>query len=153
MPVTIEVVGLDEVLQRLQIMQWSLAHAPRKVVQEASKILKEAMQHEAPVRTGALRRGIHYRTYGTVESAYARFYDDEDYAQFVLEGTAAHDIYPREKQALFWPGAEHPVPFVHHPGTKADPFTERAMRELERASEALLEATGEAIVQGERITA
>jgi len=153
MPVTIEVVGLDEILQRLEIMQWSLGQAPRKIVQDFAKIAKEAMQHEAPERTGALKRGIRYRTFGSVESAYARFYDEEEYAFFVIEGTRPHDIYPREKQALFWPGAEHPVPFVHHPGTRADDFPERAMRELERAAEGLLEATGEAIVQGERITA
>ena len=153
MPVTIEVVGLDEVLQRLEIMQWSLSQAPRKIVQDASKILKEAMLHEAPERTGALKRGIHYRTFGTAESAYARFYDDEPYAFFVIEGTAAHDIYPSTKQALFWVGADHPVAFVHHPGTKANPFPERAMEELERVSAALLGGIGEQIVQGERISA
>ena len=153
MPVTIEVVGLDEVLQRLQIMQWSISQSPRKIVQEASKILKEAMLHEAPERTGALKRGIHYRTFGTSESAYARFYDDEDYAFFVLQGTSPHDIYPSSKRALYWPGADHPVTVVHHPGTRADPFTDRAMEALERASEALLNGVGEAIVQGERISA
>ncbi len=153
MPVTIEVVGLDEVLRRLEVMQWSISQAPRKIVQESAKILKEAMQHEAPERTGALRRGIHYRTFQSADSAWARFYDDEEYAFFVIEGTAAHDIFPSVKKALFWPGADHPVAFVHHPGTKADPFPERAMEQLERASEALLLEVGESIVQGERISA
>ena len=37
--------------------------------------------------------------------------------------TPAHDIYPRNKKALYWPGADHPVKVVHHPGSK---FPERS---------------------------
>lgn len=41
-----------------------------------------------------------------------------NYALILEIGSAPHDIYPRIKQALFWPGASHPVSMVHHPGTK-----------------------------------
>lgn len=156
MPVTIEVLGINEVLERLQIMQWSLSRSPRAIVQEVAKIAKEAMQQEAPVRTGALQRGIHYRTFeGDPEGfgAWARFYDDEDYTVFVIEGTAARDIFPSTKKALYWPGADHPVAFVHHPGTRANDFVGRAMDEVERAADEVLNGVGEAIVQGERIEA
>ena len=34
-------------------------------------------------------------------------------------------IYPKDKLALYWPGAAHPVKSVSHPGTKANPFMER----------------------------
>lgn len=44
------------------------------------------------------------------------------YAEFVHGGTRAHDIRPRLKKALFWPGAGHPVRGVHHPGTAPNPF-------------------------------
>jgi hypothetical protein len=44
------------------------------------------------------------------------------YAKYVTQGTRPHDIYPRDKQALFWAGAAHPVRMVHHPGTKPNPF-------------------------------
>jgi hypothetical protein len=56
---------------------------------------------------------------------------DVPYAKYVIGGTRPHDIYPRDKQALFWAGAEHPVRMVHHPGTKPNPFlsdAEAAMR-------------------------
>jgi hypothetical protein len=56
---------------------------------------------------------------------------DVPYAKYVIGGTRPHDIYPRDKQALFWAGAEHPVRIVHHPGTKPNPFlsdAEAAMR-------------------------
>lgn len=31
--------------------------------------------------------------------------------------TKPHDIVPRKRKALFWPGAGHPVKVVHHPGS------------------------------------
>jgi hypothetical protein len=45
-----------------------------------------------------------------------------NYALFVEQGTEPHVIYPRFKKALFWPGADHPVRMVNHPGTKPYPF-------------------------------
>ena len=47
------------------------------------------------------------------------------YAIFVELGTKAHEIWPVNKQALYWPGADHPVKHVNHPGTKANPYMER----------------------------
>ena len=37
--------------------------------------------------------------------------------------TRPHDIYPRNKKALYWAGASHPVKVVHHPGSQ---FPERS---------------------------
>lgn len=44
------------------------------------------------------------------------------YGPAVEYGTSAHEIRPVNKQALYWPGAAHPVPVVQHPGTAAQPF-------------------------------
>lgn len=44
------------------------------------------------------------------------------YALPVEVGTGPHIIVPRTKQALYWPGAEHPVKRVRHPGTKPSPY-------------------------------
>lgn len=52
---------------------------------------------------------------------------DISYAGYVVSGTRPHDIYPRDARALFWPGAAHPVSHVHHPGTRANPFLQRAI--------------------------
>jgi len=38
------------------------------------------------------------------------------------EGTGPHVILPRNKKALFWKGADHPVRMVNHPGTKPRPY-------------------------------
>lgn len=52
---------------------------------------------------------------------------DVPYANLVLHGTRAHDILPRDKQALFWPGAAHPVASVHHPGYRGNDFLTAAV--------------------------
>jgi len=65
------------------------------------------------------------------------------YAQFVELGTRRHDIYPRDRQALYWPGAEHPVRHVRHPGTRPRPFIQPAMLQaalLEKVFETTLKA-------------
>ena len=43
------------------------------------------------------------------------------YADHVEFGTDPHEITPTTKEALFWPGADHPVRKVNHPGTPAQP--------------------------------
>lgn len=47
-------------------------------------------------------------------------------------GTRPHMIYPRTKRALFWPGAEHPVSAVHHPGTPEFAPMRRALHQRRR---------------------
>lgn len=44
------------------------------------------------------------------------------YAIFIEMGTGPHVILPRHKKALYWPGADHPVRMVYHPGNKAYPY-------------------------------
>lgn len=41
------------------------------------------------------------------------------YGRYLEEGTPPHLIKPKNKKALFWRGAAHPVKVVRHPGTKA----------------------------------
>lgn len=52
---------------------------------------------------------------------------DCNYATDVEMGTAAHVILPRNKKALHWPGADHPVARVNHPGTKPQPYLRPAL--------------------------
>lgn len=148
MAITIKLVGLDALQAHLTAMREGLQVAPRRIVMEYAKVLKPAMQDEAPVRTGALRRGIHYRTEGSGLQATARFYDDEEYVTFVVGGTRPHIIRPRHRRALFWPGARRPVLFVRHPGTKPNDFPARAFDRTQGAIDAILEETGQLIVEG-----
>ncbi len=63
--------------------------------------------------------------------------------------TLAHTIRPRDKKALFWPGAEHPVAKVNHPGSliPARPFLgvdegdrEMILRVIHRALKGAMDA-------------
>lgn len=42
-----------------------------------------------------------------------------EYGIWLEKGTPPHEIKPKDKKALFWRGAEHPVKKVMHPGTKS----------------------------------
>lgn len=42
-----------------------------------------------------------------------------EYGIWLEKGTDPHEIKPKDKKALFWPGAKHPVKKVMHPGTKS----------------------------------
>ena len=47
-----------------------------------------------------------------------------EYAVYQNYGTAPYDIYPKNRQYLWWPGAEHPVKHVSHPGIQGKHFVE-----------------------------
>lgn len=56
-------------------------------------------------------------------------YSDAPEWDWVVGGTKAHDIYPVEKESLYWPELGHPLPKgrgVHHPGTAPNDFPARA---------------------------
>ena len=50
-----------------------------------------------------------------------------EYAEYVNYGTRPHFIYPTNKKMLYWDGADHPVPFVVHPGTTPTLFVENSI--------------------------
>lgn len=52
---------------------------------------------------------------------------DVNYATDVEMGTMPHLIFPNSKKALFWPGADHPVAYVNHPGTRPQPYLRPAL--------------------------
>ena len=84
----------------------------------------EAKQR-VPVRTSVLQGSIQMRPARQLDADTLVAYWGSfavRYARFVEEGTAPHIIRPRTAGALYWPGAAHPVPLVHHPGSRARPF-------------------------------
>lgn len=77
-----------------------------------------------PVKTTILQGSIQMRpavdSGGTITGYWGSF--STKYARWVEEGTGPHVILPRNKKALFWKGADHPVRMVNHPGTKPRPY-------------------------------
>lgn len=87
----------------------------------------------APVRTGRLRSSIRadppriFSLRGSVTVG-----SDLEYAAFVNDGTKPHIIRPRRAKVLRFNVGGQTVfaRVVNHPGTKARPFLDRALREV-----------------------
>ncbi|NUS25582.1 MAG: HK97 gp10 family phage protein [Streptomyces sp.] len=84
-------------------------------------------RRRAPVDTGRLRSSIVSRAEGGGRSLGYMVGSNVNYAAAVEYGTAPHVIKPKYKQALYWPGASHPVAQVNHPGTAAQPYLRPAI--------------------------
>lgn len=80
-----------------------------------------------PVDTGRLRSSLVWRAEGGGRTTGVVIGTNVDYAAAVEYGTAPHVILPKNKKALYWPGARHPVARVNHPGTRPRPFMRPAL--------------------------
>lgn len=104
-----------------------------RAVTQADEDLVARQMEAAPVDTGTLRASIHVESIvesgDTVQATNATGGESSAYAIFVHEGTGAHIIRARDGGFLAWPGADHPVREVHHPGTRANPFMGRPLIE------------------------
>ena len=83
------------------------------------KNAKSNLTKNKSVDTGHLRRGISTDIRGLGATIHT---SNIKYAPGVEYGTKAHIIRAKNKKALYWKGAKHPVKKVNHPGSKAKPF-------------------------------
>ncbi|MGY6019591.1 hypothetical protein [Streptomyces spinosirectus] len=81
-------------------------------------------QNFVPKRTGRLRESLRREVHDKVLRVGSL---DCNYASDVELGTGPHVITPRNKKALSWPEADHPVARVNHPGTKPSPYLRPAL--------------------------
>lgn len=86
-------------------------------------ILSDA-QEMAPKRSGRLAESLRAEVHDKLLRVGSL---DCNYAADVELGTAPHVILPRNKKALHWPGADHPVAKVNHPGTAPQPYLRPAL--------------------------
>lgn len=119
-------VEADLLMENLERRGNQIPEKLQKLVTEVSFIVQGHVQDATPKITHNLESSIRRENVGAFSS---KIYPDEGiapYAYYVLKGTRPHiiDIYPVNAQALFWPGADHPVKHVqvHHPGTEGNPF-------------------------------
>lgn len=103
------------------------------------KILEDCttdMESEAKVnagwtdRTSHARQSIHHgvEAHAGDKSFILYLAHGMKYGRYLEEGTPPHIIKPKNKKALYWKGASHPVKQVNHPGTKAYPVLEETLR-------------------------
>ena len=128
----------------LSRFQWGLA--ARQWIDQAEPLIRERLRQAAPVGqgpgAGRLRDSIRSEHVVSAANVVLTFTAHVPYAGFVVEGTAAHDIRPRNARVLHWtgPGGGVFAHLVHHLGTRPDPFAERAVRPVSGEVLALLEA-------------
>ena len=91
----------------------------RKVVKNSAFNIERNAKSSASVKTGHLRRSISTKM-GDMEATIHT--SNLKYAPMVEYGTKAHIIRAKNKKALYWKGAKHPVKQVNHPGSKAKPY-------------------------------
>lgn len=89
------------------------------------------IQKEAPVDHGRLHGSFESERFGDFEY---HIRTNVEYALWVHEGTGVHgpvgapyEIVPVVAEALWWPGADHPVMRVLHPGQQPNPFAQRGL--------------------------
>jgi bacteriophage HK97-gp10 putative tail-component len=110
-----------------------MQNASRRELEIASRQVVNRAKVLAPVDTGRLRASIRvesrrtftFRSVFTVGS-------DVEYAAMVNDGTRPHQIRPRNAKALRFRVGGRIVyaKVVNHPGTRARPFLDRALREV-----------------------
>ncbi len=133
MPVNIQIEGLSR-------LQDALARYPGVSSQVFSKAINaslalidgqatdDAFQFKIPRdrRTGGLKNSFAFgKKLATPSRLSGSIGPTVKYALFVEQGTKPHVITPKNKKALYWPGADHPVRSVNHPGSAPNPFMER----------------------------
>jgi hypothetical protein len=91
-----------------------------ETVVDVTDIYKFNMQDNTPVRTGEMQRNVTEEITGQFDRL---TYSDVPQWDWVIKGTPPHLILPKHpKEALYWPGADHPVASVNHPGTSPNDF-------------------------------
>lgn len=79
-------------------------------------------------RTSHARQSLHSGVEGHGRNFTLFLAHGMKYGRFLEEGTPPHIIRPKNKKALFWHGASHPVRQVNHPGTKPYPILEDTLK-------------------------
>lgn len=128
---TITIKGWDNLLKNFKKSPAMVANEISSAIKTSVNLVRPIMKKEAPHGKGS----GNYTGGRLRENIYARFTKKQGfvgpdlnttpYAYFVHEGTKPHTIRPRKKNALYWPGAKHPVKLVRHPGTNPNKFIER----------------------------
>jgi hypothetical protein len=118
----VQIAGLPQLIANLKNYPSISAPLLQRALSASQAILaKNTNRTTVPWRTGFL-----VQTFQAVLSqGVLRWYPTASYARFVEFGTAPHRIAPKDRQALYWPGADHPVRSVLHPGTRPNPYMER----------------------------
>src|SRR3954468_8897955 len=119
---SVKIVGLDQLIAKLKEAPSIAAPILQRALSASQAILaKHTVKGVVPWRTGFLTQSFR----AELTTGILRWFPTASYAPYVEFGTKPHVILPKDKKALYWPGAAHPVRRVNHPGSKPNAFMER----------------------------
>lgn len=101
----------------------------RQLLRDLLDVAQRWVQSEAPRKTGRLKSSVKKQSSGSGGYVFVSK-NIAPYAFWVIDGTRPHTIIPKNGKALSWPGAKHPVKKVRHPGTKPNPFVDKAAQKM-----------------------
>ena len=101
--IDIEVRGMRDIQGRFAHVTAELADAQRDEMKAMGRTIVRAIQHEAPVRTGALRKGVTFKTYLRGKSTELRVTSKMFYTGYVIRGRKGFGPV-RAKALRFEPG-------------------------------------------------
>src|SRR5690242_16391631 len=106
MQFNVTIQGLDQLVARLHEAPAIAAPILQRALMASQAILaKYTTKGIVPWRTGFLVQSFR----AEMTPGMLRWFPTADYASHVEFGTQPHTILPKDKKALFWPGAAHPV--------------------------------------------
>jgi len=117
----------------------------RKLVERLAEVAYTEAFYGAPWKTGKLARSI----VAEVEDGEAKIKALAPHAVYVIEGTAPHEIRPVNASCLAFKAAGGDMVFtklVRHPGTKPNPFLERAVEKAREQVEGLFDELFEEMI-------
>lgn len=125
--VKVQLVGDKELKQKLQRMGQAVVRINRAAAEAGAKVILSAAAPKAP--------GPHLEmevVRSDENQAEVNIGPDKEhwYYQFIETGAQPHEISPKNRKALAFPGAdgEMVTKIVHHPGFAARPFLRPAMQ-------------------------
>lgn len=130
------------------LARFSWTKAAVAFMDEAAPMVTSALKREAPFgsgpRAGRMRTSIRYERETSAGSVNGAWYAPVPYTGYVLDGTRPHLIEAKAARALRWVenrgnGAVRFAKSVHHPGTKPNPFPERAIPPITPRLQAMFE--------------
>jgi hypothetical protein len=144
MELKVSITGLPELVAKLNEAPQIAAPILQRALSASGAVLaKNTTKATVPWRTGFLTQSFR----AELTAGMLKWFPTASYAPFVEFGTAPHVIVPKDKKALYWPGAAHPVRKVNHPGTKANQFMERILASSQEEIDAQFLRASEQIVQ------
>lgn len=141
------------------LRRFSWTRAAVSWADEAGPLVRTALKAKAPVgkaqpggrnRPGRLRDSVRYQRTTAVGGVQVFFLANVPYTPYVIGGTRPHPIAAKAARSLHWVGPQGDMfaRSVHHPGTKANPFNERAVFPLTEVLRDMFKAAIEASMEG-----